>query len=78
MRTIEKLYQKATQQQEKHHEKRGLVCGDGAGGWLCQIAEIMKEQTIFSKQTFPTKEAAIEWGGNQIEENHGYLIIFDF
>lgn len=76
MRTIEKLFQKATKQQEKNHEKRGLICGDGSGGWLCEIRDIFTQQE--ERRTFSTQDAAIEWGGDQIEENKGYLLILNF
>lgn len=76
MRTIEKLFQKAKQQAAQEHEKRGLVCGDGAGGWLCEIRDLLTQHE--EKRTFPTQDAAIEWGGNQIGENNGYLLIMNF
>jgi hypothetical protein len=77
MRTLERLYQKAAQQTAKHQEKRGYVCRDGADSWLCNIWNMATKHE--EKQTFPTQEAAIAWGGDQIgSRENGYLIIFNF
>ena len=78
MRTIERLMSKAKQyRKEGAGRSMGLVFRnyDSRGAWECRITKMNKGATVYDEQYFPTKEAAIEYGGEHLHEGETLLIM---
>lgn len=79
MRSIEKLFQRAKTYRKETGQRVGFVCRnyekDKGGDWLCRITMMIKGQTVYDEQYFPTKEAATEYGGEHLGEEETLLIM---
>jgi len=78
MRTIQRLLNKAKRyNKDGRGQSMGIVCRnyDGGGDWLCKITKMIKGEAVFDEQLFPTKDAAIEYGGENLRDGETLIIM---